>query len=80
MRAFEYFEPKTVGEATKYLPSEIREKFNEIPFKLIAGMRDKIIHNYFGIDYGKIWETIQNDLPELKIQIETALKLLNRET
>lgn len=67
-----------MGEAVKYLPANIRNKFPEIPFKKIAGMRDKIIHNYFGIDYEYVWATIKEDLPILKLQIETALKLVEK--
>lgn len=68
-----------MGEATKYLPVEIREKFQEIPFKFIAGMRDKIIHDYFGLNYELIWTTIKEDLPVLQPQIEAALKELDKE-
>jgi len=67
-----------MGEAVKYLPANIRNKFPEIPFKKIAGMRDKIIHDYFGIDYDYIWITIKDDLPILKPQIEKALRLLEK--
>jgi len=67
-----------MGEAVKYLPADVRDEFPEIPFKKIAGMRDKIIHGYFGINYDDVWATIQSDLPKLKPQIETALKLLEK--
>lgn len=69
---------EVMGEAVKYLPDDIRNKFPEIPFKKIAGMRDKIIHNYFGINYKNVWAVIKDDLPKLKPQIETALKLLEK--
>ncbi|OGI03543.1 MAG: hypothetical protein A2104_04085 [Candidatus Melainabacteria bacterium GWF2_32_7] len=67
-----------MGEAVKYLPADIRNKFPEIPFKKIAGMRDKIIHGYFGINYKYVWTAIKDDLPILKPQIETALRLLEK--
>ena len=52
-----------IGEAVKKLPSEFREKYPHIPFKQVAGMRDKLIHDYFGIDYQIIWKTIKDKLP-----------------
>jgi len=55
-----------IGEATKQIPDEIRTKYPDIPWKEMAGMRDKLIHFYFGIDYKLIWETSRKRLPLLK--------------
>lgn len=59
-----------IGEAVKNIPSEIRLKYSEVPWAEIMGMRNKIIHEYFGIDEEILWETIQEDLPKFKEQIK----------
>jgi uncharacterized protein with HEPN domain len=55
-----------IGEAVKNIPTEIREKYPDIPWKDMAGMRDKLIHEYFGIDYEILWQTIKFRIPEIK--------------
>jgi len=62
-----------IGEAVKNLSKELRAKHKEIPWKEIAGMRDKLIHWYFGIKWELVWETVKNKIPELENQI---LKIL----
>lgn len=62
-----------IGQATKNLSSELREKHPEVPWKLITGTRDVISHEYFGVDFIMIWNIAKKDIPELKVQI---LKLL----
>lgn len=64
-----------IGEAAKFIPDEIKEKFGNIPFNKIISLRNKIIHNYFGIDYELLWNIIKNRLPELKKEIEKIINL-----
>ena len=52
-----------MGEATKLLPEEVREQYPEIPWRSIAGLRDKVIHGYIGVDYELLWETITKKIP-----------------
>jgi uncharacterized protein with HEPN domain len=63
-----------IGEAAKNIPQSIHTKYEEIPWKEIAGMRDKIIHSYFGVDYELIWKVVVEDLKNIKVQV---MKILN---
>ena len=62
-----------IGEATKNIPETIREKHSQVPWKDIAGMRDKLIHSYSEVDLKLVWMTIQQRLPELKSTVEKIL-------
>ncbi len=59
-----------IGEAVGNLPEQIKQTHTDIPWNEISGMRNKIIHEYFGVDEEILWETIKKDLPPLRIQIE----------
>ena len=65
---------EVIGEAAKNIPTEFRKKHNAIPWKQIAGLRDKIIHEYFGIDLGNVWKVVTEDIPKLKKDIVEILK------
>ncbi len=62
-----------IGEAVKHIPEEIKEKYNQIPWKKITGMRNRLIHGYFVVDYTIVWEIIKNELPDLKEKVKTIL-------
>jgi len=63
-----------IGEAVKNLSEEFREQYSEIEWKKMAGIRDKIIHHYFNVDYDIIWDAIKNKLPSIKNEIEKILE------
>lgn len=62
-----------VGEATKKVPSSVREKFPAIPWKSLAGMRNKLIHDYFGFSAEVVWKTVTEDIPTVKPEIAKVL-------
>lgn len=62
-----------IGEAAMNLPDEFKEKHFEIPWHKMIGMRNELVHGYFGIDLKLVWDTAQDDLPPLKEQITKIL-------
>ncbi len=62
------------GEAAKNIPTSFRNKYPLIEWKRIAGLRDKLIHNYFGVNLERVWNIIKKDIPDLKKKIKAILK------
>jgi len=65
---------EVIGEAAKHIPNSARNKYPGIPWKDMAGMRDKITHEYFGVNLKVIWKTVKEDIPQLKPLVQNMLK------
>lgn len=63
-----------IGEAAKNIPQDLKKKYSDIEWKKIAGLRDILAHEYFGIDLVILWDIIKNKLPELKTKVTRLLK------
>lgn len=70
---------ENIGEATKHISEEIRAKYPEIPWKEMAGMRDKLIHLYFGVKHELVWTAIKSRIPAIKPLIKKMLDELQNE-
>lgn len=63
-----------IGEATKKIPADIKYQWSSISWREMAGMRDKLIHDYMGINYNIVWDVAKNVIPGLMSQIEYILE------
>lgn len=63
-----------IGEAVKKIPSNIKEKYTKVPWKEMAGMRDILIHDYFGTDVEVLWQTIKKDIPSIYKEFKIIIK------
>jgi len=66
-----------IGEATKNLPRNFRQAYPDVPWQRMVGMRDVFIHGYFGVNFKRVWEVVEQDLPGLKRQIAAILDELD---
>ena len=65
---------EVIGEATKNIPDNVKEKYPDVKWKATAGMRDKLIHEYFGVSNPIVWETIISDIPLFETQIKGIME------
>jgi uncharacterized protein with HEPN domain len=67
-----------IGEAVKNISGDLKSVYPDIPWQRIAGMRDRMIHEYFGVNLQIVWERVEQDVPELKQRVGVILKALEK--
>ena len=63
-----------IGEATKKIPADVKYEWRSIEWKQMAGMRDRLVHDYMGVNYNIVWDVAKNIIPTLTVQIQDLLK------
>lgn len=64
---------EVIGEAAKQVPDDFRQRYSQIDWRAMAGMRDRLIHGYFSIDYDIVWDVVKNKVPQLRQEIEEII-------
>ena len=67
-----------VGEATKRLSSETREHYSTVPWKNMAGARDRLIHDYFGVNFDIVWQIVRDELPAVAVEVGQILTTMSK--
>lgn len=70
---------QVIGEAVSKIPADVKEENSHIPWQLIKGMRNRLIHEYFGTDLQLVWDVIQQELPSLKNELQTIFAKLTKQ-
>jgi uncharacterized protein with HEPN domain len=67
-----------VGEATRHIPQDVRDRYPDVPWQRMAGMRNRVIHDYLGVDLEVVYTTVRDDLPPLIARLTAILRELGR--
>lgn len=68
-----------IGEATKKIPANVKLEWKDVSWKEMAGMRDRLVHDYMGVNYFIVWDVAKNIIPQLTVKIESVINIANSE-